>query len=147
MRYGKELRMSYFARIPTAGFLFALSLSNVCGVGKAEPSAETDFRMSCSSCHGEDGRGAGAKAFGLTAEPPDLTTLRRRNGGAFPRERLRRIIDGREDIKIHGDREMPVWGQLFKMDAEEGLGGAEGDEATIVRRIEALIDFIESLQK
>ena len=103
--------------------------------------------MSCSACHGEDGRGGGAKAFGLSVEPPDLTSLRRRNDGVFPRERLRRIIDGREDIVIHGDREMPVWGQLFKLDAEEGIGGAEGDESTVEHRIEALIDFIESLQR
>ncbi|WP_162918347.1 c-type cytochrome [Taklimakanibacter deserti] len=138
--------MSYLARIPVAGIFLVLILSNASGAGNAEPSPEADFRMSCSSCHGEDGRGGGGKAFGLSAEPPDLTTLSRRNGGVFPRERLRRIIDGREDIKVHGDREMPVWGQLFKLDAEEGLGGAEGDEAAIEQRIEALIDFIESLQ-
>jgi hypothetical protein len=144
MRYGKAVRISYFSRIP--GILFALVVSNTCGVGNAEPSAEADFRISCSSCHGEDGRGEGAKVFGLSAEPPDLTTLSRRNDGVFPRERLRRIIDGRDDIKVHGDREMPVWGQLFKLDAEDGLGGAEGDETAVERRIEALIDFIESLQ-
>jgi hypothetical protein len=138
--------MPYLARVPAAVILLALTLSIASGVGNAEPSAEADFRMSCSSCHGEDGRGGGTKVFGLSAEPPDLTTLSRRNDGVFPRERLRRIIDGREDIKVHGDREMPVWGQLFKLDAEEGLGGAEGDETAVERRIEALIDFIESLQ-
>jgi hypothetical protein len=137
---------SAIATVATGLFL-AVILSNFCGVAKAEPSGETDFRLSFSSCHGEDARGGGAKAFGLSAEPPDLTTLRRRNNGVFPRERLRRIIDGREDIKTHGDREMPVWGQLFKLDVEEGLGGAEGDEATIARRIESLIDFIESFQR
>ena len=131
-----------------AHFVSALALSFVFGVttaAKAAPSAEADFRMSCSGCHGEDGRGEGAKTFGLSAGPPDLTTLKARNGGVFPRERLRRVIDGREDIKLHLDREMPVWGQLFKLDAEEGLGGAESD-ITVQDRIENLIDFIESLQ-
>lgn len=85
--------------------------------------------------------------FGLSVEPPDLTTLKRRNNGAFPRQRLHRIIDGREDIVIHGDREMPVWGQLFKLDAETDLSGAQGNDAAISRRIEALIDFIESIQR
>jgi hypothetical protein len=112
-----------------------------------EPSGEADFRFSCSSCHGEDGRGEGSKTFGLSVAPPDLTTLRARNGGQFPRERLRRVIDGREEIKTHFEREMPVWGQLFKLDAEEGLGGAEGDDATVRARIDRLIDFIETLQK
>jgi hypothetical protein len=139
--------MSRFVRIPSAGPLLALALSINCGVARAEPSAEADFRMSCSVCHGEDGRGAGAKTFGLSVEPPDLTTLQTRNNGVFPRERLRRIIDGREDIEIHTDREMPVWGQLFKRDAEESLGGADGDEATVERRIESLIDFIASFQR
>lgn len=144
MRYGNAVRIAYFVRIPE--IFLALALLNTSGVANAEPSGEADFRISCSSCHGEYGRGEGGKAFGLSVEPPDLTTLSRRNGGVFPRERLRGIIDGREDIKVHGDREMPVWGQLFKLDAEEGLGGAEGDETAVERRIEALIDFIESLQ-
>lgn len=134
--------------VSVAIFRFALTLSFAFAVtaARAAPSAEADFHMSCSGCHGEDGRGGGAKSFGLSAEPPDLTTLKARNGGLFPRERLRRIIDGREDIKVHLDREMPVWGQIFKLDAEEGLGGAEGDDATVHDRIESLIDFIESLQ-
>lgn len=132
---------------PAIGFTLALAFQYACAASKAEPSGEADFYMSCSACHGEDGRGQGAKAFGLSAEPPDLTTLRRRSDNVFPRERLHRIIDGREDIKVHGDREMPVWGQLFKLDAGEGLGEAEGDDATISRRIETLIDFIESFQR
>jgi mono/diheme cytochrome c family protein len=139
--------MSHVARLSAAVFSLVFALLGVCTDGKAEPSGETDFRMSCSACHGEDARGGGAKAFGLSVEPPDLTTLKRRNGGVFPRERLRRIIDGREDIALHGEREMPVWGQLFKLDADEGLGGAEGDDAIVQRRIETLIDFIGSLQR
>jgi hypothetical protein len=53
---------------------------------------------------------------------------------------------GREILKNHGDREMPVWGVWFKMEAEEDLGGGEGDEGTVQRRITALIDFLETLQ-
>lgn len=112
-----------------------------------EPSAEADFRSFCSACHGEDGKGAGAKAFGLSVEPPDLTTLTWRNGGVFPRERLRQIIDGREDIKSHVDREMPVWGQIFGMDAEEELDGSGGVSVAVRDRIERLIDFIETFQR
>src|SRR5690349_14499782 len=82
--------------------LVSHALASFAAAGE-ELSAEADFRSSCSACHGEDGRGAGAKDFGLSIEPPDLTTLTSRNGGVFPRERLRRIIDGREDIKTHVD--------------------------------------------
>lgn len=107
---------------------------------------EHDFRLYCSDCHGESGRGDGPKTFGLSRPAPDLTGLSERNGGVFPRERLQAIIDGREILKNHGDREMPVWGTWFKMEAEEDLGGAEGDEGTVQRRITALIDFLETLQ-
>ena len=109
--------------------------------------AEHDFRLYCSNCHGEGGRGDGPKTFGLSGPPPDLTRLSERNGGVFPRERLQAIIDGREILKNHGDREMPVWGVWFKMEAEEDLGGAEGDEGTVQRRITNLIDFLETLQE
>lgn len=141
--------MVIFAHGKGAVILSFLVLSYVYGptaVIGAEPSAEADFRFSCAGCHGEDGRGGGSKAFGLSAAPPDLTTLNARNGGVFPRERLRRVIDGREDIKVHVDREMPVWGQIFSLDAEEGLDDVEGDSTTVRKRIDRLIDFIETLQ-
>jgi mono/diheme cytochrome c family protein len=109
-------------------------------------SGEGDFNMYCASCHGEDGKGNGPKAFGLAVKPPDLTTLTARYG-SFPRERLVKIIDGREVMPGHGDREMPTWGVWFKAEAAEELGGAEGDEATVKRRIDNLLDYIESLQK
>jgi Cytochrome C oxidase, cbb3-type, subunit III len=108
--------------------------------------AEFTFLHYCANCHGDGGRGDCPKVFGLSQPPPDLTTLTKRNGGVFPRERLQGIIDGRLALKNHGDREMPAWGMWFKMEAAEDLGGAEGDEATVQRRITDLIDFLESLQ-
>ena len=130
------------------GALSSQSLGQDQSEGSAVSStAEHDFRLYCSNCHGEGGRGDGPKTFGLSGPPPDLTRLSERNGGVFPRERLQAIIDGREILKNHGDREMPVWGVWFKMEAEEDLGGAEGDEGTVQRRITNLIDFLETLQE
>ena len=108
-------------------------------------SGERDFNMYCASCHGEDGKGNGPKAFGLSKPVPDLTTLTQRYG-SFPREKLARLIDGREPIAGHGDREMPVWGVWFKEEAAQELGGAEGDEGSVARRVQNLIGYIESLQ-
>ena len=108
-------------------------------------SGEKDFNMYCASCHGEDGKGNGPKAFGLSNPVPDLTTLSFRYG-SFPRERLEKLIDGREPIAGHGDREMPVWGVWFKEEAAAELGGAEGDEGSVKRRVDNLIAFIEGLQ-
>jgi len=146
----KRFWMSAFSHRNCLAVLSTLLLSYSIGttvVAGATLSSEADFGFSCSGCHGEDGRGGGSKAFGLGVEAPDLTTLTAHNKGVFPRERLRRIIDGREDMKTHVDREMPVWGQIFKLDAEQGLGGVEGDSATVQERIEGLIDFIETLQR
>ena len=108
-------------------------------------SGEHDFNMYCASCHGETGKGNGPKAFGLTIKPPNLTTLTERYR-EFPRDRLARMIDGRDPVPGHGDREMPVWGVWFKAEAAQDLGGAEGDEASVTRRVDNLIDYIESLQ-
>jgi hypothetical protein len=110
-------------------------------------SAEAAFALYCTPCHGEDGRGNGPLAFGLSKSPPDLTTLTIRNGGTFPRERLARLIDGREEIAAHAeDREMPVWGEWFKLEGREGLGGSV-DEREIRTRIEDLLNLLESMQQ
>lgn len=101
--------------------------------------------MYCASCHGEDGKGNGPKAFGLSKPVTDLTNLNKRYG-KFPREKLEMVIDGRDPIASHMDREMPVWGVWFKEEAAAELGGAEGDEASVKRRVDNLIGHIESLQ-
>jgi len=108
-------------------------------------SGEHDFNMYCASCHGEDARGNGPKAFALAKKPPDLTTLTQRYG-EFPRGKLARMIDGRDPIPGHGEREMPVWGVWFKAESAQELGGAEGDEHSVLRRVDNLIDYIEGLQ-
>jgi hypothetical protein len=41
---------------------------------------------------------------------------------------------------------MPVWGVWFKQEAGDGLGGAEGDDGTVARRVANLIDYIATLQ-
>ena len=124
----------------SAGGLYAQEASN------AGVSGEADFNMYCASCHGENGKGDGPKAFGLGKPVPDITTLTKRYGG-FPRERLARLIDGRDPIAGHVDREMPVWGIWFKEEAAAELGGAEGDEGSVARRVANLIGYIETLQQ
>lgn len=108
-------------------------------------SGEGDFNMYCASCHGENGKGNGPKSFGLSKPAPDLTQLTVRYG-TFPREKLIRLIDGRDPIAGHMDREMPVWGVWFKEEAAAELGGGEGDEGSVARRVGNLVDYVESLQ-
>ena len=96
----------------------------------------------CASCHGSDAKGDGVVAAVLAIPVPDLTTLSVGNGGVFPTEWVYETIDGRADVIAHGPRDMPVWGLEFWW--EEGEG--EMAERNVRRRIEALVDYIESIQ-
>lgn len=98
------------------------------------------FRTYCASCHGVGGRGDGSMAQQLRTPPPDLTRYSARNRGVFPRDELRRIIDG-TGIASHGTREMPVWGDGFRS-AREGL---TPDAARA--RIDAVVAYLESVQE
>lgn len=116
------------------------------GTVSAEPIA-TQYRLYCSGCHGETGEGNGNLAYASDKKPADLTTLSARNNGVFPHEFVLRVIDGRDDVKEHGPRDMPVWGEWFKFEAGEGLGGAEGNETIVRQRIEAMTEYLATLQK
>jgi len=108
---------------------------------------KADFRTYCAACHGVSARGDGTVAEFLTIAAPDLTRLRKLNAGIFPRERVTEVIDGRADVKVHGPRDMPVWGDWFSVEAAT----ADVDRATrelIVRdRITSLVNYIESIQE
>lgn len=97
----------------------------------------------CASCHGATGRGDGPVAKSLKVEVPDLTLIARRAGGAYRRDRIERIIDGRHVIAAHGSRTMPVWGEDF---SRSELGSPDAERATrlIIAR---LADYVWLLQK
>ena len=100
------------------------------------------FRRYCSSCHGKAGEGDGPVAPFFKLLPPDLTLMSRRNGGTFPAERARRIIDGRENVLPHGAREMPIWGMEFEMTAEQPAVARATAETSIAR----LVEFLRTIQ-
>jgi mono/diheme cytochrome c family protein len=95
------------------------------------------FRTHCATCHGESARGNGPMATLLRRPPQDLTRFTARNGGVFPSEQLRRVIDGR-DVPSHGPGDMPVWGDIFRR--------TTGDAARAQERIDALLVYLESIQ-
>jgi mono/diheme cytochrome c family protein len=98
------------------------------------------FRAYCATCHGVDGRGAGPLASELRRLPPSLTSYAVRNGGTFPSERLRAIIDGRT-VSSHSDREMPIWGDAFTR-TRDGLS-----EDAAKARIDAIVKYLEAIQE
>ena len=94
----------------------------------------------CAACHGDDAEGSGPVAASMRVTVPNLRTLAQRNGGEFPIDTVRAYVDGRDTLAAHGDRQMPIWGDVFR--------GADqdADDRTIRRRIAAIVDFISTLQ-
>lgn len=105
-------------------------------------SAKADFEHNCAACHGLDARGDGPVAEFLIRQPPDLTLLAARNEDRFPEEYAFWIIDGRADVRTHGTREMPVWGDEFNRDS---TGLALNPDA--VTRINNLVEYLRLLQR
>ena len=105
----------------------------------AATNAKEMFNSYCVACHGREGRGDGPAAKALTKAPADLTQLSAKNGGKFPELRVMRFIEGLDEVAAHGNRDMPIWGNLFRY--------AGGGEALIPLRIKVLTDYIKTLQK
>lgn len=100
------------------------------------------YVANCSSCHGIFGEGDGPVSAVLNIPMQDLRYLAARNGGAFPRELVAKIIDGRELRGAHGRREMPVWGEEFLL--MEGFNAAA--EERVSAKINSLVDHLETIQ-
>jgi mono/diheme cytochrome c family protein len=93
----------------------------------------------CASCHGKDAKGDGPAASALKVPPADLTMLAKKNGGKYPAMRVTSVLGGQANLAAHGNKEMPVWGNVFwKMSG--------GHEAEVQQRIANLNHYIESLQ-
>ena len=107
----------------------------------------TDFVTYCAACHGVSGKGDGTIAEFLTITAADLTQLKKKNTGLFPRERLIEVIDGRVEVKVHGPRDMPVWGDWFKSEAATSGANKAAQEEIAGERIKALVDYIELIQE
>ena len=85
----------------------------------------------------------------LSKKPSDLTQITSEYSGTFPREFLIEVIDGRNMINPHGDREMPVWGGRFMTRAQEQSAAVPWDAdatAIVLGRITALVDYLASIQ-
>lgn len=120
------------------------------GTALSQPRADLgrfEYESNCVACHGAEGRGDGYFAQFLKLPLPDLTTVSQRNGGVFPADRMQRIIDGREDIKGHGPRQMPIWGAHYNERAHEYYKGTAYDPEVYTRvRVLALVDYLYALQ-
>jgi mono/diheme cytochrome c family protein len=96
------------------------------------------FKTFCASCHGEAGRGDGPVADLSTPRASDLTTLKQRAGGTFPRARVMATLDG--TARVNGHEAMPNWMNVLRRTER-------GDEKAVRQRLEALVDHVDGLQK
>ena len=104
------------------------------------PGGAALYTEHCASCHGASATGDGPMTRALKHAPPDLTNLSLKNNGVFPSARVHRIIEGR-DIESHGDRDMPVWGDVFKIQSDRP------SRDVTQKRIDAVVAFLESIQR
>jgi mono/diheme cytochrome c family protein len=106
-----------------------------------------EFQTNCASCHGVNGKGNGPLGELLRRSAPDLTTLTKRNAGTFPVSRMYEVIEG-ANVPSHGSRDMPVWGDDYRIRAAEYYADMVYNPDAYVRtHILALIDYISRLQE
>ena len=105
---------------------------------------EIEYQNHCAICHGVDGRGRGMMAKFLTVAPSDLTQLAKKTAGRFPFWQVYRVIDGREEVRGHGTREMPIWGARFQAEAR---GTDPGSRSQASGRILSLVFYLQHIQE
>lgn len=108
----------------------------LCGCERPDPAAGAGaelFDAHCAVCHGPGGDVR--RAASHDPDTPDLREVARRSGGRVPRGALAEVIDGRRVVQAH-TRSMPAWGDVL----------GNGDDELARARINALLDYIESIQ-
>ncbi|WP_204113858.1 c-type cytochrome [Shimia biformata] len=114
------------------GVTGAMALAVVTGCAAVPGAGRTVYDQNCAVCHGPGGHGDGDFAAQLLTLPPDLTVLARNNGGSFPEDRVRAVIEGpgRAD---HFSGAMPEFGETLPR-----LTGAS--------QIDAVVHYLETIQ-
>ncbi|MGR8930286.1 MAG: c-type cytochrome [Gammaproteobacteria bacterium] len=146
MKLFLTFRLSSFASI--AVFLTSLSVDSMADekidVGKRE------YELVCAVCHGISGKGDDGPLKSLLTVPvPNLTVLAKNNRGVFPFDRVYQVIDGRQEVKAHGPRHMPIWGSAFNNQTSlyfENYPPQDNESATR-SRILALVEYVYRLQE
>lgn len=102
------------------------------------------FAENCTSCHGQDARGAGPSADALSGVPTDLTLLSAENGGEFPAAKALSYIYGNPE-NSHLARVMPQFGGAMADDLVPV--DIEGVLTPTPRELAGLLAFLESIQR
>jgi mono/diheme cytochrome c family protein len=122
--------------------LATMSVNTTAGAAETDQGQQVYLRY-CSSCHGKDGRGNGPVAAYLKVKVPDLTLLKKNNKGVYPLDYVMSTIDGRRAVRAHGDRQMPVWGEVFR----EEVAKDKYKELTTLLTAKLIAEYVATLQR
>jgi hypothetical protein len=61
----------------------------------------------------------------------------------YPTDRVLSSIDGRRFVHAHGDRTMPVWGEVFREEHEK----EKYSELTALIKAKLIAEYVSTLQK
>jgi mono/diheme cytochrome c family protein len=136
------IRQILFSGLFVTAFLGIQLQSSLAQEQEVAAAGKVPYNQNCAVCHGEGGKGNGIVANVLMVKPADLTQLSKKSGGTFPFWRVYSVIDGREEVKGHGSRDMPIWGQEFRSQAATSPVA----ESVVRGRILELVYYIQSLQ-
>jgi len=112
-----------------------------------EGAGAQEFKDNCARCHGADAKGNGPDAHEKPGyRPADLTQITKEHGGQFPRQEIYDIVDGGKRMPGHYNfnSPMPLWGLSFQL---EGKEYSDESEAAVKGKINALLDYLESIQE
>ena len=122
--------------------LFSIAVGIEIEAAEAEHGKQL-YMQYCGSCHGKDGRGSGSVSPYLKIALPDLTVLKKNNKGIYPLDAVMATIDGRRAVRSHGDRDMPVWGEVFRKETERG----KYSELTSLLKANVIAEYVATLQR
>ena len=127
---------------------WALALGLMFGTHAIALAAESNggkqmYLQYCGSCHGKDGKGDGTVSRDLKVRVPDLTRLAKKHKGVYPLDDVMATIDGRRLVRGHGDRNMPVWGEIFPSESDV----KKYPELTTLLKAKIIAEYVATLQK
>jgi mono/diheme cytochrome c family protein len=105
------------------------------------------YRVYCINCHGAKAKGDGNLAELLTVKVTDLTQIKKENDGKYSANDVAKAVDGREQVRGHGMREMPVWGDVFQTSVADPSAADGGGEERARTKIHELVLYLETIQE
>lgn len=131
-----------FAGLVAGSFLWFWAGQSLAQEKEVAAAGKNVYDQNCAVCHGREAKGDGGAVSLLTVKPADLTQIAKRAGGTFPFWKVYGVIDGREEVKGHGTRDMPIWGAEFRAQA----GSSPAAESQTRGRVLELVYYLQSIQ-